>query len=187
MAVIEASVPEPGAGEIRLKVEAVGICGLDVSAVLAKPNFDWVQRPQIIGHEFVATVDILGDGVSGFSRGQKVCALAVRGCGSCGVCRVGHTNRCRDRKILGFHREGAMADLVVAEADRVIPLREGLGFVEGALIEPLSVASRCVLHNTDIEPGMDVVVSGCGIIGMLCALLARASGGNVNRDWNGGG
>ncbi len=179
IAVIEAPVPEPAPGEMRLKVEAVGICGSDVSTVLAKPNFDWVERPRIIGHEFVATVDALGDGVSGFSKGQKVCALAVRGCGSCSACRVGHTNRCRDRKILGFHREGAMADFVVAEADRVMPLREGLGFVEGALIEPLSVASRCVLRNTGIEPGMAVVVSGCGIIGMLCALLARASGANV--------
>lgn len=177
--VIESPVPEPGPGEVRLKVEAVGICGSDVSAVLAKPNFDHVVRPRILGHEFAATVDALGEGVDGFTPGDKVCAIAVQGCGSCGHCRTGNTNRCRDRRILGFHREGAMADYVVIETRFVMPLQHGLSFVEAALIEPLSVASRCVLRATEVEPGMDVIVSGCGIIGMLCALLARAGGGNV--------
>jgi len=57
IAVIEAPVPEPGPGEVRLKVEAVGICGSDVSSVMAKPNFDWVEGPRILGHEFAASIE----------------------------------------------------------------------------------------------------------------------------------
>ncbi len=179
VAVIEAEVPEPAPGQLRLKVAAVGICGSDVSAVMAKANFDWVARPRVLGHEFAAIVDAVGPGVEGFTEGQEVCALAVQGCGRCANCRAGNTNRCRDRKILGFHMEGAMAEYVVVAARFVMPILYDLTPVEAALIEPLSVASRCILRATEIEPGMEVIVSGCGIIGMLCALMARASGGRV--------
>lgn len=104
VAVIEAPVPKPGPGQLRLKVEAVGICGSDVSAVMAKANFDWVERPRILGHEFAAIVEKVGDGVEGFAEGQQVCALAVQGCGSCENCRKGNTKICRDRRILGFNQ-----------------------------------------------------------------------------------
>lgn len=180
LAVIDTEIPEPAPGQIRLKVEAVGICGSDVSAALGKPNFDFVQRPRVLGHEFSATIDILGDGVTGFSKGQPVCALAVHSCHRCRNCRTGNTQICRDRQILGFHMPGAMAEFVTVDSRYVMPLREGLSFIEGALVEPLAVASRAVLKMTDIKPGDDVVVSGPGIIGMLCAFLARARGGNVS-------
>ena len=60
IALIDAPVPEPDPGEVRLRVKAVGICGSDVSAALGKANFDWVQRPTILGHEFSAEIDSLG-------------------------------------------------------------------------------------------------------------------------------
>ncbi len=179
LAVITPEIPEPGPGEIRLKVEAVGICGSDVSAALGKPNFDWVERPRILGHEFSATIDACGPGVSGWEKGQAVCALAIHSCHECDNCRAGNTQICEDRKIIGFHMSGAMADYVCVPERYVMPLRYGLSFIEGALVEPLAVASRCVLKMCDIQPGHSVIVSGCGIIGLLCALLARASGGNV--------
>ncbi|MEM7146217.1 MAG: alcohol dehydrogenase catalytic domain-containing protein [Verrucomicrobiota bacterium] len=181
LAVVDVEVPEPGAGQVRVKVEAVGICGSDVSCVMGKANFDWVERPRILGHEYAGTVDAVGEGVDGFEAGQAVTSLAVQGCTDldCEPCRTGNTQRCLKRRILGFHMEGAMAEYVLVEARHVMPLREGLGFVEGALVEPVSVASRHVLKGCEVEPGMRVVVSGCGIIGMLCALLARACGAEV--------
>jgi L-iditol 2-dehydrogenase len=181
LGVVEAPVSEPGPGEVRVKVGAVGICGCFVSCALGKANFDWVERPRILGHEYSGTVDALGEGVEGFEVGQAVTSLAVQGCGAldCEPCRTGNTQRCRGRRILGFSMEGAMAEYVVVEARHVMPLKYGLSFVEGALVEPVSVASRHVLKGCGIEPGMRVVVSGCGIIGILCALLARASGAAV--------
>ncbi|NNE91658.1 MAG: alcohol dehydrogenase catalytic domain-containing protein [Verrucomicrobiales bacterium] len=179
LALIDAPRPEPGPEEIRLRVEAVGICGSDVSAALGKPNFDFVKRPRILGHEFSATIDVCGGEVTGWKAGQKVCAIAIHSCHKCDNCRAGNTQICEQRQILGFHMSGAMADYVCVHQRYVMPLRYDLGFVEGALVEPLAVASRCVLKMCDIQPGQDVIVSGCGIIGLLCALLARAAGGNV--------
>ncbi len=179
LSVIEAPVPEPGPTEVRLRVKAVGICGSDVSAALGKPNFDFVIRPRILGHEFSATVESFGEKVEGLSEGDPVCAIAIHSCHTCDNCRAGNTQICEDRQILGFHMSGAMADSVCVDQRYIIPLRYGLGFVEGSLVEPLAVASRCVLKMCEIRPGHDVIVSGCGIIGLLCALLARAAGGNV--------
>ena len=71
---IDAPVPEPNPGQLRLKVQSVGICGSDVSAALAKPNFDHVVRPRILGHEFAAVVDAIGEDVAGFEEGQEVYA-----------------------------------------------------------------------------------------------------------------
>ena len=179
LAVIDAPVPEPGPDEIRLKVEAVGICGSDVSATLGKPNFDFVERPRILGHEFSATIDSLGENVEGWKAGDRVCAIAIHSCHECDNCRSGNTQICEERQILGFHMSGAMADFVCVHKRYVLPLRYDLDFVTGSLVEPLAVASRCVLKMCDIKPGHEVIVSGCGIIGLLCAFLARAAGGNV--------
>ena len=179
LALIDVPLPEPGPCEIRLKVESVGICGSDVSAALGKPNFDFVKRPRILGHEFAATIDSWGDSVTGWEKGQPVCALAIHSCHSCDNCRAGNTQICRERQILGFHMSGAMADYVCVDQRYAMPLRYDLGFREGAIVEPLAVASRCVLKKCEIQPGHEVIVSGPGIIGLLCALLARAAGGNV--------
>lgn len=179
LALIDAPAPEPKPNEIRLKVEAVGICGSDVSAALGKPNFDFVKRPRILGHEFSATIETLGENVTGWKVGDPVCAIAIHSCHTCDNCRAGNTQICEERQILGFHMSGAMADFVCVHERYVMPLRYNLNFIEGALVEALAVASRCVLKMCEIKPGHDVIVSGCGIIGLLCALLARAAGGNV--------
>ena len=179
LAVIEAPVPIPGSGQVQLAPRAAGVCGSDLSAFLAKRNFDWVERPRILGHEFSAVISGIGPGVEGFEVGQAVTAIAMQSCLRCPQCRRGDTNQCRERQIFGFHRDGAMAHAAVCDVRHVMPLREGLSFRAAALIEPLSVASRCVLRNCHLRPGDEVIVCGPGIIGMLCALLARASGARV--------
>ena len=179
LALIDVPVPEPGPGEVRIKVEAVGICGSDVSMVLAKPNFDFVERPRVFGHEFAGTIDAVGAGSGDWQTGQRVTCLSVLGCLQCDQCRGGNTSRCERRQVLGYHMTGAMAEWVTVDARYILPLGR-LSFVEGALLEPLAVACRCVHKACDIAAGYDsVVVSGCGIIGLLCALVARAGGVDV--------
>ncbi|MEM7392378.1 MAG: alcohol dehydrogenase catalytic domain-containing protein [Verrucomicrobiota bacterium] len=177
--VIEAPVPEPGPGQVLLKPLKAGICGSDISAYLAKPHFNHVIRPRILGHEFCAEIADLGPGVTGFEVGQRVCPIAVQSCGECEACRRGNTQQCRDRRIIGFHFDGGMAGYCVCRTEWLMPIRYGLSDTEAALIEPLSVSSRCVVRNCDIKPGQSVIVSGPGIIGMFCALVARALGGQV--------
>ena len=179
LALIEAPLPQPGPGQLRLAVRAVGICGSDVSAAQAKPNFDWVPRPLVLGHEFSGVVDAAGAGVKEWEPGQRVSALSVQGCGGCRPCRAGNTQQCPDRAILGLSIPGAMADYCLVDAAFAVPLHDGLSHLEGALVEPLAVACRCVRQGCKAAVGDRVVVSGCGIIGLLCALVARACGAEV--------
>lgn len=184
LAVEQVEIADPGPGEVLVEPLFAGVCGSDNSAAVGKPNFDWVQRPRTIGHEFTARIVGFGpdtEGYAGLQKGDVICALAMRGCRDprCQGCRRGRWNYCRRRQIFGFHRDGGMATRTVIEADRCLRLRPGLTPLQGAVIEPLSVVAQGVLRKCGIQPGMDVVVSGCGIIGLMAAELARAAGGRV--------
>lgn len=184
LAVEQVDIGEPGPGEVLVEPLFAGICGSDNSASLGKPNFAWVERPRTIGHEFSARIVAFGpdtEGFGGLAVGDIICALAMRGCRDprCRGCRRGRWNYCRRRRIFGFHRDGGFATRAIIEADRCIKLRPGLTALQGALVEPLSVVAQGVLRKCGIQPGMDVVVSGCGIIGLMAAELARAAGARV--------
>lgn len=184
LAIEQVEIREPGPMEVAVEPLFVGVCGSDNSASLGKPNFSWVERPRTIGHEFSGRIVGFGPGAEGWSGlavGDQICAIPMRGCGDsrCRGCRRGRPNYCRRKKILGFHQDGALADRVVMEVDRCVPLRPDVSPLAGALIEPLSVVTQGIRRKCEIQPGMDVVVSGCGIMGLMAAELARAAGARV--------
>lgn len=184
LAVERVEMREPGPGEVLLEPLFVGVCGSDNSASLGKSNFTWVERPRTIGHEVSARIAAFGPGAegwSGLSVGDAVVAIPMRGCGDsrCRGCRRGQPNYCRQKKILGFHQDGALSERFVMEVDRCLALREGVSPLAGALIEPLSVVTQGIHRKCGIQPGMDVVVSGCGIMGLMAAELARTAGARV--------
>ncbi|MFD0798736.1 zinc-binding dehydrogenase [Maribacter chungangensis] len=181
-AVVTMETPELKKGEILAKTLYTGICGSDNSAAIGKANFDWVQRPRIIGHEFSAEVLELGPGEHGDVKvGDIFTPLAMLGCrdDDCPACSVAKWNLCPQKEIIGFHRNGGFGQRVVLESDRVVPLMQGLTPVQGALVEPLSIITNALYNKCHIKPGQDVVVSGCGIIGLMSAEVARASGARV--------
>lgn len=184
LAVEDVWIGDPGPGEVLVEPLFTGVCGSDNSACLGKPNFAWVQRPRTLGHEFSARIVAFGPGAEGYAGmkvGDIVCGLAMRGCKDprCRGCRRGKWNYCRRKRIIGFHRDGALAKRAILEVDRCVPLRAGITPLQAALIEPLSVVAQGVLRKCGIQPGMDVVVSGCGIMGLMAAELARAAGARV--------
>ncbi len=184
LAMEEAVLADPRHGEVVVEPIYTGICGSDVHASLGAPNFSWVERPRTIGHEFAGRIVGFGpetEGWGGFQTGDLVTAIPQRGCGDlrCRGCRQGRWNYCRNKRIFGFHRDGALARRAVLEIDRLVPLRPGVTPLQGAVIEPLSVVSQAIYSRCSIKPGMDVVVTGCGIIGLMAAELARASGARV--------
>lgn len=181
-AVIDMDIPELKEGEILAKTLYTGICGSDNSASIGKANFDWVQRPRVIGHEFSAEVLELGPGDHGDVKvGDIFTPLAMLGCQDeeCPACSVSKWNLCPQKEIIGFHRNGGFGQHVVLESDRVVPLMEGLTPAQGALVEPLSIITNALYNKCNIQPGQDVVVTGCGIIGLMSAEVARASGARV--------
>jgi L-iditol 2-dehydrogenase len=184
LAVEDAALAEPRAGEVLLEPLYVGVCGSDGSASLGKPNFSWVERPRTIGHECSARILGFGpntEGIGGLKVGDIVTAIPQLGCQDprCRGCRQGRWNYCRRKQILGFHRDGALAERMVCEADRLIPLLPGITPLQGSIVEPLSVVVQALTQKCNIQPGMDVVVTGCGIIGFMAAEMARAAGARV--------
>lgn len=181
-AIVAMEIPELQEGEILAKTLYTGICGSDNSATLGKPNFDWVQRPRIIGHEFSAEVIAIGPGNHGDVKvGDIFTPLAMLGCQdeNCPACSVAKWNLCPSKQIIGFHRNGGFGQQVILESDRVVHLLPGLTPEQGALVEPLSVVVNALYNKCHIKPGQDVVVTGCGIIGLMSAELARAAGARV--------
>ncbi|MFK7770104.1 MAG: zinc-binding dehydrogenase [Mariniblastus sp.] len=184
LAVESVELREPAQGEVIVEPLFVGICGSDNSASTGKPNFTWVERPRTIGHEASGRIVAFGPNTEencALKVGDVVCIIPMNGCGDvrCRGCSRGRPNYCRKKKIFGFHRDGAMAEKMVVNIERCMPLLDGLTALQGAVVEPLSVVAQAVHRKSNIQPGMDVVVSGCGIIGLMAAELARAAGARV--------
>jgi 2-desacetyl-2-hydroxyethyl bacteriochlorophyllide A dehydrogenase len=161
----EVETPQPGAGEVRVKVEACGICGSDLH-MLPSPQ---IEPGAVMGHEFAGVVDAVGDGVDGYGPGDRVCVYPFRP-----VDR--HDLEVALETGLGMSaRPGAYAEAVLAEQSMLWRLPEGVTFEQGALVEPLAVA----LHGLDvgeIVAGQSAAVIGAGPIGVMTAVALRARG-----------
>jgi threonine dehydrogenase-like Zn-dependent dehydrogenase len=168
----EMDTPEPGPGEVRLRVRTAGICGTDL-AIYRGLN-PLVRYPCLPGHEVAATVERVTEGVpDAICEGGDVTFLPCMSCGSCRPCRMGRQNCCRQLEVMGVHRAGAFAEFVCIPGGRIYP-SETLSLRELALVEPLSIgmhaASRAAASHDDT-----VAVFGCGMIGqaITISLLAR--------------
>jgi 2-desacetyl-2-hydroxyethyl bacteriochlorophyllide A dehydrogenase len=171
--VTELPNPTAGAGEVVIAPEVVGICGTDIH--LASGDYPTGTFPVVPGHEFAGTVVEVGEGVTAFAVGDRVCVDPNVACGHCDQCLLGATNLCRNLVPIGVSSNGAVAELVVVPASVIFALPAGIDWATGALIEPLA----CVLHALDrIGPVADqrVLIYGAGSIGLLAAALLRARG-----------
>jgi len=169
----EADIPEPGPGEIQVKVAVCGICGSDVHAFRGKHPF--VSPPIVPGHEFSGSVSKLGEGVKGFSEGERIVVEPSLTCGTCWNCRNGLYNICTNLKVLGCQAPGAFAQYISVPADKVYKLPEDMDFDDGALVEPSAVGVHAV-RKSQISLGDRVVVLGAGIIGLSIVQAAKIAG-----------
>lgn len=163
--------PEPGPGEVRLRVDACGICGSDLhlqGAGLYLPGL-------VPGHEFAGVVDDVGAGVTDFAPGDAVAVEPFRSCGRCRECREGRDPCCPEAQLLGVHLPGGLAEYVVAPARRLYRAPADLPPAVAALAEPAAVAVHG-LTRLGPEPPERLLVLGAGSIGLLTLLAARAAG-----------
>ena len=173
----EAVLPErPAAGAARLRTRAIGICGSDVHVLAGHHPF--VSYPVYPGHELVAEVEAVGDGVDAAWVGRRVVLEPGLSCGLCRTCRRGDTHLCESLRVMGFQAPGGMADAFDAPSHRLHALPDAIATEHGALVEPLAVATRAVRAAGPLA-GRDVLVLGAGPIGLVCALVARADGAQV--------
>jgi 2-desacetyl-2-hydroxyethyl bacteriochlorophyllide A dehydrogenase len=169
--------PQPGRDEIRIRVEASGVCGTDLS--IMHGHFPPGRgRPLVLGHEFAGTVDALGDGVSGFAVGDRVAADPNLYCGDCEWCSKGAYNLCEQWAALGITRPGALAEYVVVPARLAVRVPGSLSASAGALIEPLSCAIHAFQY-ADVKRDATTVIFGGGMMGLTCLALANQLGHQV--------
>jgi threonine dehydrogenase-like Zn-dependent dehydrogenase len=163
--------PEPGPGEVRVRIGACGICGSDLR-MLGAGFFPKGATP---GHEFAGTVDALGDGVRHVEVGDAVAVEPFRSCGRCPACRAGRSPICREARLLGVHEAGGLADYVLAPAQRAFRAPADLDVRLAALAEPMAVVVHGLARG-GFAAGQRVLVLGAGSIGLLGVLAARALG-----------
>jgi len=172
----QAPVPSPGAGQVLLKIQRIGVCGSDIHVYHGKHPY--TSYPVVQGHEFSALVAAIGPGVQGIKVGDKVTAMPQIVCGSCGPCLRGDEHICDALRVQGFQAPGCAQELWVTAADKIVKLPDAFSFEQGALVEPVSVAVHAIARAGQLQ-GRRAVVLGAGPIGNLVAQAARAAGASV--------
>ena len=165
--------PVPGRGQVRIRVQRIGVCGSDIHVFHGKHPF--VTYPLIQGHEYAGVIESLGEGVAGVAVGDKVTATPQEVCGVCPPCRRGQYNACEELKVRGFQAPGCAQDLFVTEADKLVKLPDTFSFEQGAFVEPVAVAAHSTGRAGDMA-GQNVVVAGAGPIGNFVAQACKSRG-----------
>ncbi len=176
VAVAERALPEPGPGEVRLRISACGLCGTDLHLVHSPKPI--IEPGSIMGHEMAGFVDDLGAGVSGFEAGELVVVEPLASCGDCDPCREGRDSICRELELYGMRRPGGFAEAVVVPARRLYRVPGSLSPSLAALAEPFAVAVHGLrLAGVDREePPAKLLILGAGSIGLAAVAVARAWG-----------
>lgn len=171
----ERPLPEPGPGQVRVRVEASGICHSD--AVLAGGHLPGTTFPAVPGHEVAGHIDALGDGVDGWQLGQRVGVGWFGGsCGTCPRCRVGDFITCPRMQIPGVAYPGGFAEAMVVPADAPAAVPDGLSAVEAAPLMCAGVTTFNALRHSAAQPGDTVAVLGLGGLGHLGVQYAARLG-----------
>lgn len=159
-------------GEVLIKVKATGVCGSDIPRVLGDAAHFY---PNVFGHEFSGVVEAIGAGVSHVKVGDKVSCAPLKPCHKCEACLSGNHALCKKYSFIGSREFGAFAEYVKAPSINVIKLPEEIGFVEGAFLEPTTVALHG-LFLMDFKPATTVAITGMGTIGLLTMQCAKLMG-----------
>ena len=164
--------PKPKAGEVLVRIRAVGVCGSDLHGFLGRSK----KRvpPLVLGHEFsgeIAANDAAGD----VAIGARVAIYPIVSCGACEYCVTERDHLCPARQVYGLDFHGGLAEFATVPVRCLFPIPLSMSFIEGSLVEPLANAIHVVRRCGDVR-GRTGMVYGAGPIGMLCAFVAKQSG-----------
>jgi alcohol dehydrogenase/propanol-preferring alcohol dehydrogenase len=163
---VEREIPEPGFGEALVRVHACGVCHSDVFA--KEGGFPGVTHPLVPGHEIAGRIAWLGDGVHGWSVGQRVGVGWFGGnCGYCEWCRRGLLIDCENMEIPGITIDGGYADYVVIRANAMASMPDGLTSAEAAPLLCAGITTYNALRRSGVQAGNRVAVLGVGGLGHL--------------------
>src|SRR6267378_4096124 len=173
--VVERSIPEPGAGQVRIRVEACGICHTDAATVTG--TYPGLKLPRVPGHEVVGRIEALGSGVSRWKIGQRVGVGFFGGeDGICEPCRRGDIVNCENPVIPGVTTDGGYAEVMIAEARGIASIPDELTSAEAAPLLCAGITTYNALRNAGLRGGDLVAVQGIGGLGHLGIQFARNMG-----------
>ena len=172
----QVSQPEPGPGDVLVRVGAAGVCYSDLHVIEAPAGM--FPAPMTLGHENAGWVEALGPGVTGWKRGDAVAVYGILGCGRCDACLRGRDNECRTvfPGGIGLSRDGGMAEYVVVPAKQLLPI----GDLDVTQAAPLTDAGLTPYHAIDLardvlRPGSTAVVIGVGGLGHMGVQILKAT------------
>ncbi|MDT3435832.1 alcohol dehydrogenase [Haloarcula sp. 1CSR25-25] len=173
--VVERDVPEPGPGEVRVAVDACGICHSDVFA--KEGTYPGVSYPRVPGHEVAGRVDAVGDGVDAWEAGDRV-GIGWHGghCSTCDQCRQGNFLQCENGEVTGLSYDGGYAEYMTAPSEAIAKIPESLDATAAAPLLCAGVTTFNALRNSDATVGDLVAVQGVGGLGHLGIQYAHAAG-----------
>jgi L-iditol 2-dehydrogenase len=173
------TIPQPGPGEVIVRVRAAGICGSDIHIYKWSSGYEWMEdlMPVVLGHEFSGEIVQLGEGVSALYVGQMVVCKHIVPCGKCKRCLSNLSYLCQvcRPQALGLRRNGGFATYAVVPAVNCLNLPEDVSFEMGALVQPVVLTSNAV-ERSGLTIGDKVVFIGPGPIGLLTLAVAKLSG-----------
>lgn len=176
--IVEREIPEPNEGEVRIKVQACGICHSD--SMVKDGLFPGIQYPRVPGHEVAGVIDAVGKGVNDWSVGQKVGVGWYGGhCTECEACRRGEFILCARGKIAGISYDGGYAEYMIAPKQALALIPEELNPVEAAPLLCAGITTFNALRNSVAKPGDTVAVLGIGGLGHLGVQFCAKMGFNT--------
>lgn len=174
----EVARPEPGPCEVRVRIEAAGVCHTELH--FESGLLDLGVKPLTMGHEMAGTVDAVGEGVTDRAVGDRVVVYYYAGCGTCEWCRRGDENLCGSlRAEYGFFNDGGYAEAIVVPARNAVKLPDHVSFAEAA---PLGCSVTTAIHGCNlagVQAGDVVVAYGVGAVGYGIIQVAKLRGATV--------
>ncbi|MFD0712998.1 2,3-butanediol dehydrogenase [Paenibacillus sp. GCM10027626] len=176
--------PTPGKGQVKIRIEACGICGSDLHEYAAGPIFipegtphplTNEKAPIVMGHEFSGQIVEIGEAVTRFQVGDRVVVEPIYSCGTCAACKQGKYNLCDKMGFLGLAGGGGFSEYVAADEHMVHKIPDSISYEQGALVEPSAVVLHAV-RSSQLKVGDRAVVFGTGPIGLLLIEALKASG-----------
>lgn len=175
---VQREIPEPGHGEVRVKVQACGVCHSDV--LTAEGSWPGIEYPRVPGHEVAGIIDDIGPGVSAWKKGQRV-GVGWHGGhdNTCRECRRGDFRNCRNVKVAGISYDGGYQQYMLAPVEALVSIPDTLSDSEAAPLLCAGITTYNALRHSGAMPGDVVAVQGIGGLGHLGVQFANKFGYNV--------
>lgn len=169
---VDQDVPEPGEGQVRLRVQVCGVCHTDLHTV--EGDLDLPELPVTPGHQIVGTIDAVGRGASRYEEGERVgVAWLYRTCGECHYCRSGQENLCPNAQFTGLHADGGYAQYMVVDEEFAYPLPDAFSDAEVSPLLCAGIIGFRSLRLSGIHPGGRLGLYGFGASAHLAIQVAN--------------